>query len=146
MPDSQLPRRYAMVGVDGSLAFTTGTWREMRAAVAEGLGAEGESGAEMISQYSPLNVYYFAPYDRADEGRMNKVANGVYFELSDPKRYELPAGDEADDLPEPTGRVIKMHGPVAFYSTRGDLDEDEIEAIREAHKAVFGRLGRRGWI
>ena len=135
-----------MVDVDGSLAFKAGTLREMREDVAQELGAEGESATEMISQYSPLNVYYFAPYDRADEGRVNKAANGMFFELSDPKRYEIPAGDEADDLPEPTERIIRTHGPVAFYSTHGDLDDAEVEAIREAHRVVFDRLRQRGWI
>ncbi|OEJ36228.1 hypothetical protein [Streptomyces agglomeratus] len=112
-----------------------------------GSGVDGESGMEHVSAYSSLAAYYMEPFD-TDTRRMNKVANGMFWELSSPSYYPVIEGEAADDLPhhsDQPDRVIKLRGPVAFIS-RGDMTPEDEAILKDAHDRAHSRLRAKGWI
>ncbi|MFF5448766.1 hypothetical protein [Streptomyces sp. NPDC012888] len=138
--------RYAFVTVDGTLALGTATMPQIRQKV--GAGTHGETGTEFVSVRSDLAAYHLVPYE-TDTRRMNKVANGMFWELSDPAHHpavteddDPDAADASEDRPD---RVIKMRGPVAFIRRGGMSPEDEA-MVKEAYERAHGRLRSKGWI
>ncbi|MEC4572596.1 hypothetical protein [Streptomyces virginiae] len=133
------PVRYALVTPDGEITFGDAPLRDIPAAF-EG-GGDGETGTEYLRSLYPVAVYFHVPY-YDDTRRMNKVANGMYWELSAPVQGE---DDGEDDDPE--DRKIKLRGPVAFVDrhNRG-LSAEQESVITGAHRTAVARLRARGWL
>jgi hypothetical protein len=136
------PMRYALVMPEGELTFGRATLHEIRRLI--GADAGGETGLEFLNSLPPVAAYYYVPFD-ADERRMNKVANGMYWELSAPISQDDE--DSYQEEYDPQQRVIKLRGPVAFVDRHNwGLSTSDEAALREAHKAAVARLRARGWM
>ncbi|MFF9158343.1 hypothetical protein ACF1AB_39655 [Streptomyces sp. NPDC014846] len=139
------PMRYCLITADGSITFDTGTLVHIQGLLDR--DSVGETGTEFLNSLHPVTAYYWVPYYE-DRRRMNKVANGMYWELSAP----VPRADDEDDDREPEeydpeDRKIKMRGPVAF-TNRHDwgLTPDQENTLRQAHETASRRLRARGWL
>lgn len=136
------PMRYCLVTPDGNITFDTATLHQIRAQI--GVDVVGEAGTEFLDSLYPVAAYYYVPFDE-DTRRMNKTANGMFWELSAPVQQ---TGEE-DDLEEhnPEDRVVELRGPVAFIDRHSwGLSEQREAALREAHETVVARLRHRGWL
>jgi hypothetical protein len=130
--------RYLFLEVDGSLTEYTETFQDMRMKVGHG---HGETGLEDVPNFYPVAAYHYVPYAGPQE-RMNKVANGIFWELSQPGPEE-PMSERY----EPHDRIVKMRGPVAFCTrTEGGLSDSQVDAIRKAHTRAVDRLQSMGWM
>jgi len=142
--------RYATITVAGGLDFHIGTHAQARAAI--GAHGAGEAGIDFIPNLPPLAMYYFVPFEGDHGMPMNKVANGIFWELSrpvDPATIDPDRDDliEAAREASPEDRIVKLRGPVVIYGPGGGSFGDDHEAtIREAHKVAAGRLKSRGWL
>ncbi|MFE5620833.1 hypothetical protein ACFQ8S_02025 [Streptomyces virginiae] len=134
------PVRYALVKPDGEITFGDAPLRDISAAFVG--GGDGETGTEYLRSLYPVAVYFHVPY-YDDTRRMNKVANGMYWELSAPVQGQ---DDGEDDDPE--NRKIKLRGPVAFVDrhNRGGLSAEQESVITGAHRTAVARLRARGWL
>ena len=138
MPDK--PMRYCLVTPDGNISFDTSTHHQVRALI--GAGIDGEAGLEFVNSLYPVGAYYYVPFDE-DTRRMNKPANGMFWELNGPTYAD---GTPVEDF-QPGDRDIKLRGPVAFVHRQGDgLTGDQEEVLRETYGRVVGRLRGRGWL
>lgn len=139
MPDR--PMRYCLVTPEGDAVFATATLHEIRTLIG-GDGA-GETGMEFLNSLYPVAAYYYVPFDE-DTRRMNKTANGMFWELSAPIRQE--DGTLPEDF-KPEDRTIKLSGPVAFIDRHTwGLTAERESVLREAYEIVVDRLRRRGWL
>ncbi|MER7743344.1 hypothetical protein ABTX34_34450 [Streptomyces sp. NPDC096538] len=140
---TQEPMRYALVTPDGNISFATGTYQEIRTLI--GNDGAGETGMEFLDGLYPVAAYFYVPFT-ADQRRMNKAANGMYWELSAPAPGE--GGEDADPQEhDPEDRIIKLRGPVAFLDRHNwGLSAEQESALRDAHKATVMRLRARGWL
>ncbi|NUS30341.1 MAG: hypothetical protein HOV92_39895 [Streptomyces sp.] len=138
--------RFAFVTPQGELSFGTKLYHDIRAQI--GGGGVGETGHEFLRGLSPVTAYFYVPYDQ-DDRRMNKVANGMFWELSGPVAR---AGDdeydvEPDDDFDPKDRVIKLRGPVAFLDRHNwGLSREHEDELRSVHETAVQRLRSRGWL
>lgn len=131
-------RRYLLVEVSGNLTEHFETFRSMRSKIDNRLG---ETGLEDVPGFYPVAAYHYVPYENPMQQRMNKVANGIFWELSQ------PASDGG--LPEPYeqhDRITKLRGPVAFRVRGDSLTDSHVAAIREAHTRAVARLQSMGWM
>ncbi|MDL5205305.1 hypothetical protein [Streptomyces sp. ALI-76-A] len=140
------PMRFAFVTTEGELSFDTKLYHDIQAQIG-GRGV-GETGHESLRSLYPVTAYFYVPYDQ-DDRRMNKVANGMFWELSGPAargtddEYE----EEPDDDYTPEDRVIKLRGPVAFIDRHNwGLSGEHENALRAAHETAVQRLRNRGWL
>ncbi|WP_020138515.1 hypothetical protein [Streptomyces sp. 351MFTsu5.1] len=80
---------------------------------------------------------------------MNKVANGMFWELSGPvaRAIDDEYEKDPDDDYGPEDRVIKLRGPVAFIDRHnwglGRQHEDQLRAV---HEIAVQRLRNLGWL
>ncbi|MFB7329444.1 hypothetical protein [Streptomyces sp. NPDC056190] len=136
------PMRYALVTENGEITFGHKTFHEIR--VLLGADAGGETGLEFLNSLYPVTLHYYVPFD-ADKRRMNKAANGMFWELSAPVQRD----DEDTDVGEfgPEDRVIKLRGPVAFIDRHSwGLSGEQEMVLRDAHKTAVDRIRARGWL
>lgn len=135
---------YALITVSGGLIFRLGTPRAVQAALTAETGGPGETGIEYLRGLYPLALRNFVPYAR-DLRRMNKVANGMYWELSGPPPNEDP---ESAMRYTPNDRIIKTRGQVAIISRSADnvISEDHRAVLEETHARVVAQLTARGWL
>jgi hypothetical protein len=134
--------RYALVMPDGELTFGRATLHEIRRLI--GADGGGETGLDFLNSLHPVAAYYYVPFT-TDERHMNKVANGMYWELAAP----VPQDGENSYQEEydPQERVIKLRGSVAFIDRHNwGLSTSDESALREAHKTAVTRLRARGWM
>ena len=141
--------RYAMVTPDGALRFEDGTFQEIRQAING--SAQGETGIDYLPRLHPVAAFYFEPFNRPDTRRMNKVANGMYWELSRPlNRAEVDP--ERDDITDALmdgskdDRVVKLRGPVTFIVLHERLTMEQQTVLEDVHARVVDRLKDRGWL
>lgn len=138
---------YLLVQVDGSLTSHRDTFQDMRQKID---GGEGETGMEDIPNCFPVMAYHYVPFDNPEQQRMNKVANGIFWELSKPDpNSATPEPFEPYEQPEPHDphdRIIKMRGPVVFCVRFDSLSTSHVDAIRAAHERALDRLQSKGWI
>lgn len=140
------PMRFAFVTPEGELSFDSKLYHDIRTQIG-GRGL-GETGHESLRGLYPVVAYYYAPFDE-DDRRMNKVANGMFWELSgpvppDPDDEYAP---DVDDDYDPEDRVIKLRGPVAFVDRYNwGLSREHEDRLREVHETVVRRLRGRGWL
>lgn len=139
--DPPRPQRYALVQETGELTFGTADFREIRGKIAT--GGQGETGLDWFDAHYPLGYFYYVPFGD-DPRRMNKVGNGMYWELAAPRMD--PDGD--DEPHDPRDRVIKARGPVAFISNsqEGGLSAEQEAMVRAAHERATSKLRARGWL
>lgn len=134
--------RYLFVTVDGSLTVHTETFRDMRMKVGHG---PGETGLEDVPNFYPVAAYHYVPYENPTQKRMNLVANGIFWELSEPGP-DVAESTRAEPF-EPADRIVKMRGPVAFcVRTEGGLSGSQVAVIRKAHARAVERLQSMGWM
>jgi hypothetical protein len=133
--------RYCLVTPEGDITFDVKTLHEIRVLV--GGNGVGETGLEFLNSLYPVAAYYYVPFD-VDDRRMNKAANGMFWELNGP----VPNDDDPDREPfDPDDRVIKLRGPVAFIDRHSwGLSGSQEASLRTAHETAVGRLRRRGWL
>lgn len=135
--------RYCLVTPDGNITFDTATLHQIRAQL--GMDVVGEAGLEFLNSLYPVAAYYYVPFDE-DARRMNKAANGMFWELSAPLQRDDEDADVEEEF-EPQDRVIKMRGPVAFINRHAwGLSGEQETALRDAHKTAVERLRSRGWL
>ncbi|MES5820875.1 hypothetical protein [Streptomyces sp. RG80] len=140
------PMRFAFVTPAGELSFDAKLYHDIQAQIG-GRGA-GETGHEFLRSLYPVTAYFYVPFD-PDDRRMNKVANGMFWELSGPVAQSADGEyeDEPDDDYDPDDRVIKLRGPVAFIDRRNwGLSREHENELRAAHERVSERLRSRGWL
>ncbi|WP_405856879.1 hypothetical protein OG407_09550 [Streptomyces sp. NBC_01515] len=140
------PMRYALVTPDGELGFDAKPHHGIRTQI--GASITGETGNEFLRGLHPVAMYFYVPFGE-DGRRMNKVANGMFWELSGPvppdpdDEYE----EEQDDDYDPDDRVIKLRGPVAFVDRHSwGLSGEYEDKLRAVHETVVRRLRGRGWL
>ncbi|WP_416969694.1 hypothetical protein [Streptomyces sp. 4F14] len=142
-PSARRPMWYALVTPDGELTVGDEPYHDIRAQLGD--RSEGETGHGFLRGLHPVTAYFHAPY-HDDDRRMNKVADGMFWELSGP----VPPGPDApyaDDDFTPEDRVIKLRGPVAFIDRHNwGLGREHLDALRTVHETVARRLRRRGWL
>jgi hypothetical protein len=135
--------RYCLVRPDGEISFGSKSLHQIRAEIID--GGVGETGLEHLNSLYPVAAYYHVPFDK-DDRRMNKAANGMFWELSAPTP---PGDDEYAEAQEhhPGDRVIKMRGLVAFIDRHNwGLSTENERDLREAHQTAVERLRARGWL
>ncbi|MEV6146399.1 hypothetical protein [Streptomyces sp. NPDC051992] len=136
-----------LVQAGGSLALHRDTFQVMRQKIDRG---EGETGMEDIPSCYPIMAYHYVPFDNPEQQRMNKVANGIFWELSKPNPNDATPEPfqpyEPPDPYEPHDRIIKMRGPVVFCIRSGSLSDSHMNTIKAAHEQVLDRLRSKGWI
>jgi hypothetical protein len=139
------PMRYALVTENGEITFGHATFQEVRLLV--GADGGGETGMEFLPSLPHVTAYYYVPFD-GDQRRMNKAANAMYWELTDPALCARDDADEYDDGDEETvDRVIKLRGPVAFIDRHNwGLIKEHETALKTAHQTAVARLRDRGWL
>jgi hypothetical protein len=138
---------YVLVTVEGQLSVQSGTFQEMRESTFG--GHRGANEIIDLPALYPVAAYCSIAYDRPDPRRMNKVANGMVWELTarpdrglvDPERDDVLEAYAEDAL-----RVVKMRGPVVFFERIRSLAEEEVATLRKAHETAYSRLNARGWI
>ncbi|MEU8718570.1 hypothetical protein [Streptomyces sp. NPDC048663] len=136
-----VPMRFAFVTPDGELSFDAKLYHDIRTQIG-GNGA-GETGHEFLRSMYSVAAYFYVPYEK-DDRRMNKVANGMFWELSGHPRG---TDEEPDDDYDPEDRVIKLRGPVAFIDRHNwGLTSENENTLRSAHETVLQRLRGRGWL
>ncbi|MFC8350993.1 hypothetical protein [Streptomyces sp. NPDC057280] len=137
--DSSSPgQRFALLLENGELRFNRAPFPDIRGMVVPHGG--GETGLEWLPGHHPLALYYFVPYLGPDDRPVNKTANGMFWELSEPP---LPGPDEEppDDPYSPEDRIIEVRGTVAFLCPgEQNLTDEHETALREAHHWVTRRL------
>ncbi|SBU98192.1 hypothetical protein YUMDRAFT_06088 [Streptomyces sp. OspMP-M45] len=140
-------QHYLLVQVDGTLTSHRDTFQVMRDKID---GGEGETGLEDIPNCYPVTAYHYVPFGNPEQQRMNKVANGIFWELSKPDPDSAtPEPFEPYEQPEPhdpKDRVIKMRGPVVFCARFDSLSFTHADTIRAAHERTLERLRSKGWI
>ncbi|MEU2147899.1 MULTISPECIES: hypothetical protein [Streptomyces albovinaceus subgroup] len=140
-------QHYLLVQVDGTLTFHRDTFQVMREKIDQG---EGETDMQSIPNSSAITAYHYVPFDAPEQQRMNKVANGIFWELSKPDPDSpTPEPFEPYEQPEPhdpQDRIIKMRGPVVFCARFDSLSSSHADTIRTAHERVHERLRSKGWI
>ncbi|MFJ9634486.1 hypothetical protein ACIRU8_43020 [Streptomyces sp. NPDC101175] len=138
--------RFALVTPEGELSFGDKLYHDIQAQI--GGGGVGETGHEFLRSLYPVTAYFYVPYDQ-DDRRMNKVANGMFWELSCPAARDTDDGydEEPDDDYTPEDRVIKLKGPVAFIDRHNwGLSREHEDGLRAAHETAVQRLRSRGWL
>ncbi|ACX71168.1 hypothetical protein pZL12.91 [Streptomyces phage ZL12] len=136
-------QHYLLVQVDGTLTSHRDTFQVMREKIDQG---EGETSMEFIPNRKVVMAYHYVPFDNPEQQRMNKVANGIFWELSKPDP-DSPTPDPFEPDPQaPQDRVIKMRGPVVFCARFDSLSFDHADTIRAAHERTLKRLQAKGWI
>ncbi|MEU9946902.1 hypothetical protein [Streptomyces sp. NPDC047939] len=134
--------RYLILEVDGGLTEYTDTFQAMRMAVGHG---HGETGLEDVPNFFPVAAYHYVPYENPAQKRMNLVANGIFWELSEPGP-DVAEMDRAEPF-VPADRIVKMRGTVAFCTcTAGGLSGSQVDAIRKAHARAVIHLQSMGWM
>lgn len=132
--------RYALVTPEGEITFGQATWHEIRTQI--GGSIAGETGMDFLNSLYSAAVHYYVPYGE-DDRRMNKIANGMFWELSAP----VVTDDDDSEPHDPADREIKLRGPVAFTDRHnGGLSPDQERALREAHRSAVTRLRARDWL
>ncbi|MFJ3660821.1 hypothetical protein ACIPPM_10155 [Streptomyces sp. NPDC090119] len=136
------PMRYCLITPEGDLSFDTATLPEIR--IRLGANMAGETGLEWLDSLYPVAAYYYVPFAQ-DTRRMNKAANGMFWELSAP--VERADDDGEPEERDPADRVIKMRGPVAFINRYAwGVSEEQEAALRTSYTQVVTRLRDRGWL
>lgn len=139
---------YVLVMPDGQFTIRQDTFQGVRDQIRA--GHQGSQEIIDLPSLNPVMAYCSIAYEQPDPRRMNKVANGMVWELTARPEREQIDGDRDDIFDayahEPL-RVVKMRGPVAFM-VRGDrsLEEADITGLREAHETAYAKLRARGWI
>jgi len=131
---------YVLVTTDGQFTIRQDTFQGVRDQIRA--GHQGSQEIIDLPNLDPVMAYCSIAYEQPDPRRMNKVANGMVWELT-----ARPDREQIDDpyAHEPL-RVVKMRGPVVFFERLRSLTDEEVEALREIHATAYGNLRARGWI
>ncbi|MGF0163078.1 hypothetical protein ACQRET_03410 [Streptomyces koyangensis] len=154
-----LPKtRYVEVTARGELRVTAGTVKDRLKFAKQGIGGVWPESWTAFTNFPrrwPVRAYGWFPLGKEDFAnggrRLNTVANAMVWELTAPVDPDADRELEAEhgELPEPAAEraQTRFRGNVVFHAgAHVGLDDEQLAAVEDAHRAAVDKLRRKGWI